>query len=192
MKRIVFIISHVGSDSDKLVKILNDNPRIQISETNYSYSHPTDLDYLIVNVNHKLNSSAAIYGDHLLYNMHFSCDALHSICNFIYVIREAKASLNEDSVHLRRTMEAYYRFRLRRIYEMATKTPGAVLLTWENLRSGDGLPLIEKYLNLKEPLRNNDFIRSTKDRLPFSTEYVQGAYEKYLYKLKGLDLLMVR
>jgi hypothetical protein len=192
MKRIVFLISHVGSDSDKLLKILNENPRVQILNGVQSYRHPVDLDHLISKTHHKLDNTAAVYGDHLLYNTQFNCEAIHSICKFIYVVREAKPSLNEDQVHLRQTVESYYRFRLRRIYEMAKRTPGSVLLTWDDMQSGAAFPLLEDYLGLKEPLAGTElFIKSVNDRVPFQVvEHAQDAYEKYLYKLKNLDLLL--
>ena len=190
MKRIVFLISHVGSDSDKLLQILNENPRVQIVDKGGYYDHPKDLDHFSVQP-HKMDGTAAIYGDQLLYNTNFSCVALHSICKFIYLIREAKPSLNENSFHLRKTVENYYRFRLRRIYEMASKTPGAVFLTWDDARTGNGLPLIEEYLGLKDSLIPCEdlFPKSVKDHYPFDlVERCQDAYEKYLYRLRNLKL----
>lgn len=192
MKKIVFLISHVGSDSDKLLKILNENPRVQILNGVQTYSHPVDLRFLVLRTPHKLDNTAAVYGDHLLHNTQFNCEAIHSICKFIYIIREAKASLNENQFHLSRTVETYYRFRLRRIYEMARRTPGSVLLTWDDMQSGAAFPLIESYLGLKEPLVGAElFTKSIKDRVPFHmVEHAQDAYEKYFYKLKNLDLLL--
>ena len=193
MKRIVFLISHVGSDSDKLLQILNEKPRVQIVDKGGYYDHPKDLDHFSTQ-SHKMDGTAAIYGDHLLHNANFSCEALHSIGKFIYLIREAKPSLNENSVHPRRSVENYYRFRLRRIYEMASKTPGAVFLTWDDIRTGKGFPLIEDYLGLKEPLiaREDLFPKSIKDHYPFDlVERCQDAYEKYLYRLRNLKLSQV-
>ena len=188
MKKIVFLIGHIGSDSDKLLKILNDNPRIQMSDQGRTYTHPTDLNYLIAYTQHKLDNSAAIYGDHLLYNTQFSCEAIHSMCKFIYLIREAKPSLNENQVHSTHSVSAYYRFRLRRIYEMARKTPDSVFLTWDDLQSGAAFPILEQFLSLKEPLaRAEDFVKSVRDRLPHTVvDPAQDAYEKYLYKLKNI------
>jgi hypothetical protein len=190
MKRIVFLISHVGSDSDKLLQILNENSRVQIENTEGYYNHPSDLNHFGFQ-SHKMDGTAAIYGDHLLHNVNFSCEALHSIGKFIYLIREAKPSLNENSVHPRKSVENYYRFRLRRIYEMASKTPGAVFLTWDEVRTGEGFLLIEDYLGLKEPLvaREDLFPKSIKDRFSFDVvERCQDVYEKYLYRLRNLKL----
>ena len=193
MRRIVFLISHIGSDSDKLVDILNENPRVEILQTGRKYDHPSDLDFLVLR-KHKLGGAAAIHGDHLLLNIAFSCEALHSICKFIYMVREAKPSLNENTFHPRRTVETYYRFRLRRMYEMAYKTPGAVLLTWDDVRTGRGLSVIEEYLGLKDSLvpQAERFIKSTQDHIPFeSVDRAQDAYEEYLYRMRSLDLRQV-
>ena len=194
MKRIVFVVSHVGAGAETFItQVLNENPRLDILMTGRSYEHPSDLDALFV-YPHKLNNTAAIYGDLLLHNINFSCPSLHKICKFIYIIREAKPSLNENLMHPRKYQEAYYRFRLRRMYEMARNTPGAVFLTWDDMRSGRGNGLIEEYLSLKESLvkRSEIFPISIKDRISFDEiARCQDVYEKYFFKMRSLNLRQV-
>ena len=194
MKRIVFVISHIGANAETFVThILNENPRIDILTTGLVYKHPTDIDSIAYGP-HKLNNSAAIYGDLLLHNTNFSCPNLYPVCKFIYIIREAGDALNEDTFYPRKYKEAYYRFRLRRLFEMARNTPGAVLLTWDDMRSGKGNPLIEDYLSLKEPLITNPelFKKSTKEQVPAQVvEHCQDTYEKYLFKMRSLGLRKV-
>jgi len=195
MRTVVFVVSHLGSESHELVRILNNNPRVQISNTeNEHYNHPLDLRNLLEK-KHKLDNAAAVYGDHLLFNYCLSSKAIYSICKFIYLIRPAKSTLNiirrlyPNYTNL--TAYRYYCFRLRRIFEMAKKTPGSVLITWSDLANDKGYSLIEKYLNLKEPLvhSNEGFLETDEDEIP--AEYVdlaQSSYERYLYSLKQIDL----
>ena len=61
----------------------------------------------------------------------------------------------------------YYCFRLRRLYEMAKKTPGAIFLTWDDIKSKKKLELVENYLNIKEKINlDNSLISKFKMRLP--------------------------
>ena len=192
MKKVAFVVSHLGSGSLDLMRVLNKNPRVVIHNQSVQYTHPTDLDWLY-KFGHKLDNTAAVYGDHLVNNVSFSCKALYDHCLFIYVVRSAKPTLHEIISHNSYTLEnaaSYYAFRLRRICEMAKQTPGAVMLTWEDLANEQGLPLIDEYLGLKESLRFvNEFEENCEDHLEHSViEKAQDAYERHLYYLKQLDL----
>ena len=194
MKTVLFLTTHLGSGASGLINILNVNPRIEMFCPQNSYSHPTDLDPLVARP-HKLSNTAAIYGEYLWFNAQLSCKSLYTICKFIYVIREAKSSIGElMSTHGYSTKRAalYYAFRLRRICEMAKRTPGAVCLTWNDMESGDGLPLIEQYLRLKIPLEHRPefFVSKAVDDLPHEIESrSQDCYERHLYFLRNLQLL---
>lgn len=188
MKKVCFIISHHGSGSFDLLNILNQNPRCDIHSSQYSYDNPQDLNWMFLK-NHKCRDNSAVYGDHLLYNMSFSCKKLYNYCKFIYVIRPARASLNEMiSMNYQQEYAArYYRYRLRRICEMAKKTPDSVLVTWEDLVKGY-FSEIENMLNLKEKLylKNHHFI--TQETNSFKESLVsecEDAYERYYYYLKN-------
>jgi hypothetical protein len=74
---------------------------------------------------------------------------------------------------------------------MAKRTPGAVLLTWDDLTSAAGLPLIEEYLDLKKPLDLSlqHFVQKEGgDVDPDLMKRGEEAYERYLFYLKQLDL----
>ena len=153
MKKIVFICSHPYSGSSALYEAMNHHPRIQGFKLNYYLSPLNLLD--LTNHSHKLSNRSAIYMDELLYNRSFYTSIAYTKCQFVYVIREPEAVLgflitNEKKKPIFAARE--YTFRLRRLCEMARKTPGAVLLTWNDLISGDGIYLVEKYLGLKEPI----------------------------------------
>lgn len=191
MKNIVFIISHIGSGSKFLFNSMNENPRIQGTRLG-RYWTMEDLQALVSRP-HKLRNSAAIYLDEILLNHEFVYTPLFKFCKFIYLIREARSSLNNIlQSSLRTSIDCYYRYRLRRICEMAKQTPGAVLLTWEELLSTKkSLKLIEDYLNLKEPL-NLQINEEIKDSIDVEiVKKSQERYERYLFILKNLKLLKV-
>lgn len=191
MKKVCFIISHLGSGSNDLLDIINKNPRCDIQKSSVTYKSPEDLNWLFSKP-HKCRDRSAIYGDHILFNQSFSCKNLYEICKFIYIIRPARDSLNEISKNSNLNGEFaanYYSFRLRRICEMARKTPNSLFFTWEELISGSSFLEIEKYLGLKEKLKKEDchFLNKSKD--DFDEKLIincEDAYERYYYYLKSL------
>ncbi len=189
MKKVCFIVSHLGSGSNHLVDILNKNPRCDIQNSSVTYKSPEDLNWLFSKP-HKCRDRSAVYGDHILFNQSFSCKNIYEICKFIYIIRSARNSLNEISKNssLKDEFAAnYYRFRLRRICEMARKTPNLLFFTWEEIISGSSFQEIENYLGLKEKLTKLDFTSNLKDS--FDEKLIldcEDAYERYYYYLKSL------
>lgn len=187
MKRILFVVSHIGSGSNKLIQVLNQNPRVQIFITNTIYEHPKDL-YNLLQFQHKTDDNSAIYGDHLLFNSNLVSKSFYDICKFIYIIREAKASLNLNTYHPKNKAESYYRFRLRRIYEMARSTKDAMFLDWDEIKSGQCFSQLEDYLKLKMPLKLvDDMEEPYEERHDLATvSRAQDTYEKYSYKIKSV------
>lgn len=190
MKKVCFVVSHLGSGSSELVGVLNRNPRCEIHSTKVQYSSPESLNWMFAR-GHKTRNSSAVYGDHLLFNASLSCRKLYEFCKFIYVIRPARPSMKaiiscgygEDEA------SRYYRFRLRRICEMAKRTPGAVLATWDDLARGDILKSVESYLGLTTSLEMTVFPDESLDGPRESVvEQCQDAYERYHYFLKNLAL----
>lgn len=195
VKKVCFVVSHLGSGSSDLVDILNDNPRCDIQSSPISYCGPHDLERLFSRP-HKCRDSSAVYGDHLLFNTSLSCRNLYDICSFIYVIRPARSSLNEISTLSEyglsgRFAARYYGFRLRRICEMAKRTPGALFLTWDDLASGRAFPSIEGQLGLKVQLKSRYHHFNAGFRDEFDERLIsecQDAYDRYYYYLDRLDL----
>jgi hypothetical protein len=185
MKNVVFIVSHLESGSLGLISILNQHSRLRISNSQYKYENPLDLEPLFKN--RESDHSGFYYGDHLISNTSFTCKHLYKICKFIYVIRPAKPTINllVSSYDLK-TAITHYCLRIRRIYEMFRMTPDAVLLTWADMVSGVGLPLIKKYLELKESFVHNPnvFSQPLDELLPSDVNEAEFCYEKYLYKCK--------
>ena len=70
MKKVIFLISHIGSGSDALYALLNNNPRIMGYENADIYENNLSL-FALIDKKHKLNNSSRIYMDHLLYNYQY-------------------------------------------------------------------------------------------------------------------------
>ena len=193
MKRVVFVITHLCSGSPRLIEALNSSDRVHIHTTHNMYFHPEDLNAL-TDLPHKCRTAAAIYGDQLFYNISFQCKRLYDWCDFIYLIRGGKDTLLELAVnepYNDLTSYRYYCYRLRRVYEMAKRTPKATLITWNDLKTGEALPELEDFLCLKKKLPRFEIERS-----PFRTDIdpklinkAQDCFEYYLYKLKTLPNL---
>lgn len=198
MKRVLFIISHIGSGTDVLFNTLADNPRIQGCRLPLVYTGYPAIESLTKQP-HKYETSASIWMEELLFNFSLASKDLYELCSFVFLVREAEPSLNETLKtdwlpfqYSQRGAMYYYKYRLRRICEIAKRTPGAVLLTWEDLVSGKGLPLMEEYLNLKTPLKLKG--RDWDSKNIVETKYVEEAqrsYERHLWFLRQLNLVKV-
>lgn len=174
--------------------MLDKNPRVQFFPRNAVYDGIGAVESLTA-LPHKLNNVAAVWLDELLYNHYFAHRCLYRMAKFIYLIREPKPTLNLITKEGWQAdhMELYYTFRLRRIYEMTRKTPGAILLTHEDVQTGRGLRLIEEYLNLKMPLEcDADSLSKARSYNPLvsslNLEVAQQAYERYLYLIRQLPI----
>jgi len=199
MKKIVFICSHPYSGSSALYESLDLHPKIQGFKSNLHnvYSDPSSLISL-TNHSHKMNNRSAIYMDELLYNSSFYVNSAYSKCKFVYVVREPEVPINflitnenKNPVFAIRQ----YAFRLRRLCEMARRTPGAILLTWQNLLDGKGMDLIQDYLSIKDPICFNITLlnqhKSVNQLAESDLNKIQDAYERYLFFLKNQKLVFI-
>jgi len=197
MRKVLFIASHLDSGSDIVYKSLNQNPQIQgFRSLNHNvYMHPLSL-LSMMNCRHKLNNSSAIYMDELLFNYCFQIKSAYAICKFIYVIRDAEPTLNLlvengrfDPVQAQR----YYLYRLRRLCEMAKRTPGAIVLNAYDIKHKRGGEFISKYLDLITPFEYGDYEFTEPKKVGLLPAYLvqeaDEAFEKYLYFLKNQDLI---
>jgi hypothetical protein len=183
-----FIATHLCSGFDWLIESLNNVRGVKAYNTKRSYSHPEDLMNLF-----SKKSKSNLIGDTLLYNNALSSKSFLSFSKFIYVLRDMSAiglMLDDDKLpYNEETATRYYCFRLRRLYDMASNTSGAVFLTWEQIRDGKWPELVQEYLELESTPRPIDKL----DEIPrpVSREVKNEAeecYEKYLYKFKNLNL----
>jgi hypothetical protein len=188
MKKILFVVSHLGSDSGSLCEILHANPLVQFYNTKVIYSH-IDVGLALASQPHKCDTTAAIWADELLHNHRLCHKCFYQWAQFVYVIKDARHSLHAMQPTDSKTADInyrYYVYRLRRICEMARKTPGAVLLT--NLTN---LKPLEGYLNLQEPLGevSVNAVNPCKFVTPEHIRKGQESFERHYYYLRNLDLL---
>lgn len=190
MKKVAFVVSHFGSGSFDLIKILNKNPKCNFFNSNAQYSHPDDLRWMY-NQSKLKNYSGSIFGDHLLKNVSFSCKSLYNYCKFIYIIRPPRFCLGEIyNNHKIKNYLLYYKFRLRRIYEMAKSTPDFLFLTWEDLSNDSAFEKVQNFLNIKEVLKKDDNMFKIYSESDISETIITDAencYEKYFYYLRELN-----
>lgn len=189
MKKVCFVVSHLGSGSGSLVASLNSHPQCEIQESPTRYDSPSAVRWLF-RIGHKCRDASAVYGDHLLFNSSISSRVVYGLFKFIFVVRPARHSLTEimRQGYGPAGAASYYRFRLRRICEVAKRAPGSVILSWEQLAREDSLRIIESHLGLSKPLRALDLGEPEDGSCPESViEECQDAYDRYHYYLKGLQ-----
>lgn len=178
------------SGSGQLCDVLDENPRVQhfrfASWRPYSMDAVIDLTWQ----KHKLDSSAAVYLDELTRNHELQTKNVYSWCKFVYVVRPARPTINLLVARkLFKPLPAvrYYCYRLQRMCEMAKRT-GGVLLTWDDMVTDRGLPLVEEYLGLKQKLEvpNLSEVKGTSDVLvPYSlSELAEESHERHLSRMR--------
>lgn len=193
MKKTVFVMSHLCSGSDFLVNSLNQNKYCTIFDNSAYYDSFSSLESLTNRIHKAGDHPLAIYGDHILYNFLFSCKKIYEISKFIYFISAPRKCLNKIlEKHPEYDQDRaynYYIFRIRRIYEMAKKTPKALFLTYDNLQSPELFHIIEKYLNVN--LKKQNFEEGACKNVfnEILVEKAENCYEKYFYKINQLDLI---
>lgn len=190
MKKVCFVVSHLGSGSGSLVAALNAHPQCQIHESGTRYDSPATLRWLF-RAGHRCRDASAVYGDHLLFNASMSSRDLYRACLPVIVVRPARGSLNDIMAHgyTPEGASAYYRFRLRRICELAKRSERPLLLTWDDLAKDRSLRIIEDYLGLRKPMQTPVLGPEAKESCPERiVDECQRAYDRYYYYLSNLDL----
>lgn len=189
MKKVCFVVSHLGSGSESLVAALNAHPQCTIHESGVRYESASSLRWLF-RAGHKCRDASAVYGDHLIFNSSISSRLLYGMCRFIFVVRPARHSL-EDIMSAGYSAEgasAYYRFRLRRICEIAALARSSMILEWGDLARDDTPGRICEYLDVRGPMDTARTREREGRRCPENViSECQDAYERYHYYLKGLS-----
>jgi hypothetical protein len=175
MKRVLLVVSHVGSNSSSFCRLLDKNKRIQYVEQNLVYDNLTSIEY-ITSREHK--STIGIYLNDLVYNYQISNKNICKFCDFIYLIRDPKTFNVENP--------DYYIFRLRRIYELAREF-GGVFLTWGDVASNKAVKFVENRFGLASKL-NFEEIKENKSLKNKDLRKLEVAYELCYYRLAKLNL----
>lgn len=187
MRKVLFLISHLGSGSTDLFDTLQACPRIDGYRTENIYDHPDKL-FLLTSSVHKRDNAAAIYMDELLYNHSLTFKPLCNFCKFVFFVREPRGSLNQlvsEKIYNAERAARYYRYRLRGIYEYICRVRTAPVVTWDDLKAGN-LKSVEEYLDM--PLQIKAVKDTTLDVVP--SQYInecQDAYERYLMQARKVS-----
>ena len=193
MKKVLFIITHLGSGSFELFNSLIKVPSIDGFKMDISYRHPDDLKLLTKNI-HKKNDASAIYMDELLYNHSLLSKKLAKFCNLIYLVREPKSTLNkiiaDNPSYSLESAARYYCYRLRGILEyyrkVSVKCP---FLKWENI--SEDKKSIESYLGLETSLEI-----SSDEYVDHNLDYkillnCQERYDHYLFQMRRIRNFLI-
>lgn len=187
MKRILLIVSHLGSGSGSLCYCLSQHRMIEWVQDGLIYDDPVQSVESVLAAKHKYSPSVGLYVNEVVYNYQISHKAIYDVCEPIYLVRNPKAAIKilkpkDDNFAL-----SYYIFRLRRIYEMAKATENAIFLTWEDLINQRGMKLIANKLQILD-LPQFQEIKTDKQYLELPKPLLrkaEDAYELCLFRLKS-------
>jgi hypothetical protein len=191
LNKFVFLASHLGSGSEQILHVLNAQRTIDIKTTGNTYVSKLDI-LNAYETPHKISNAEAIYGEHVLFNYNLASYSFFEMCKFLYVVRSAAPSLNlivRDYGYAPEAAVSYYCYRLRRLYEIAQKTPNSILINFDSLPQTTNA--IEEFLELKTPLWRMKEVVFDMDYPKILSHsqisYAQERYEYYLYLMKNLS-----
>jgi len=191
MNKVLFIISHFGSDSSNLCKILEKTSKIQWFITNEIYDHPDAL-LRLTSRQHKIKNSSAIWMEELLDNHRFSHKEIYKFAKFIYFIRDAKPTFYKLAMQESNFEKIinYYTFRLRRIYEMARKSQSnSIFLTWNEAANGSGFEKISSFLDVAKINYDEQLFQVPERKCPIPENLLnlgREYYDKFFYLMSNL------
>jgi len=152
--RQVFIATHMGSGGSMLMDMILANRkagRIRREPTQV-YADPTTL-LLFQRSAAILRPHARVFLDRLTLNHELLNSNFYDLCDYIYLVRDAEGTLNSLVESGKFTPQAalrYYSFRLRRLCELAKKTPRKIVISWDQLVDKSCLPAVKSFLGMKE------------------------------------------
>jgi len=152
------------------------------------YADPTSLKIMQEEAA-RYRPHARLFVDRVVYNHEIISTNYFQMCDYIFLLREAEGTLNAIVQSGRLKPEAalrYYVFRLRRLCEMAKKSPRRVVLTWDELVDKSCLPALKKFLGMKE--LPSTYRRQPELNLVDPALILQGqkSYEKHLRYLRAI------
>ena len=197
MKKVLFLSSHLGSESDQLYVAFCDLLSIQGYKKENIYRSMQDI-FFLTERKHKLKTSARVYMDHLLFNYQFSCKQAYENCKFIFIVREPEETIEflvSNKLYNKKDAISYYLYRIRRICEMAKNSKDGLFLTHANLKNGKGIQEIKDYLNIKERFNFvfENIENKNKNILTYKEiENLNHVYEKYLYFVRNINCISIK
>ena len=185
----LFIATHIGGGGGLLKRCLATNTSVYCRNGLHVYLHPSNLDDM-----KKEDTYARVAADRLVYNFQMAAPSVMGLSTFAYVVREPRAVL--DHLHDAHGYSwdgalNYYRFRLRRLCEMARRTPRSFLFTFDDVVTGRALGLIQSKFGLKHPFVLK--YEPAEEGYPAAPighlEIAQTSYERHLYYMRNLKLM---
>lgn len=123
MRRVLFIMTHLGSGWGKLVARLKEDRRFDFFQTGHRYSHVEDLAVLTAHP-HRRENGAAVWSDVILFNDRFTSRELCQCCRFIYWHQPLDLS-DPELANIACPME-YLEHRLAGMRQYFRRTPRAI------------------------------------------------------------------
>lgn len=184
MRTLVFLNTHLGAGYQSLINTFNLHPQIQTFDTQYHYSSLEQLLSLSV-LNHKLDTSAAIYVDLILHNYRIGIKDFNEYIKFINLIVPPIYAIGEIVSFGYSPVNAvgYYCYRLRRMCELIKRNRGLIITRNNNLKA------IEDFLELKTPLTETFYNNTKIDIDSDLIEKAEECFERYMYYLSQFNLL---
>jgi len=172
----LFVITHLECHKE-LCLSLDQHPYICWTPAREIYKHGEDLLAMkeIGGPNYK------IFYDHLFYNYSFSSKILPQNCKFIYILGCPALAIDaaiEKGMSIKGAL-THYRFRARRIYEMA-KIIGGLVLIHEDLEREETYDSVTQFLGIKKPLK----MLSKPEIIETSNAEARDCYQRYISLLE--------
>lgn len=181
----LFIATHLGSGASMLCDSLSRHGLCAHARPRTAYKHASDLLKM-----KEARPVSKIYFDKLVWNFQFCCPSLYTQCKFIYVVREAKPTLSHLIKHKGYSTQGaylYYTYRLRRLCEMAKKTPDAMLLTFDDIASTRAFTDLQTNLGLRKSLEFTYKQDMSEVEFPHVLhEMAQARYERHFAYLANI------
>ena len=192
----MFSVTHLGSGSLQLLSLLNRNPRVQFVQSQPVIQNYIDLRALI-DVPHKLNSIAALYAVDINFNYQLGSKYLIPHADYLFVVRQPEPVLNllvESGLYDSLTAATYYCYRLRRICEIAKRVKSGMLLTFDEIRNGDHIEPLKRFVSLKEDISHEPAVFEklkpvSKNINKETLDWCSDCYERHLFFLRNIQSL---
>lgn len=198
-KRVLFSISHLASGVTPLLYLLNSNPRVQLLRSEAMFQNYNDLKAL-TSFSHKTNSAAAIYAFDISYNHQMGSKVVFPHADYLFLIRPPEPSINlliASKLYSPTTAVNYYCYRLRRMCEIAKRVKSGIILTYDDLISGDHVAPLTTFLRLKEDvIHQADCYERLKppetNLIPTDLiSWAKDCYERHLFFMRSLPLVQI-
>lgn len=181
----LIVVTHPGAGGDQLFHTVCTCPLVASVRSADIQYHRLDTLADSWRVAALSRPQARWCADMTLRNTQFCGRQLYPLCRFVFLVREPEEALKRavaEGAWRAGSAARQYRFRLRRMAEMAAENAGSLLLTHADLASGVGARAVREWMGVKH-MTNTYRGEPNVDADPVSRAAVRGArmrYERYL------------